>query len=867
MANDQVEFSFVANVANAIGGLTGLTSKLDQTATQTTADAKVIQDALSNIGNVQVKNTFLQGFFKDMESMEGAANKAGQGITQALGEKLPGGLSKFAEFLNPVTLGVAALGGAMLEGAFKAAEWGHAIETASNKLGVSTTYLQEMHGAALLAGVSTEAFDNSFAKLNVTAGKAAMGNKQAQEAFSRLGVSVRTAGGEVKSSQTIYDETRDKLSQLESPAVRAAAAQAIFGKGSKETAAILAQTSAQFNQNKQYMLDYGTATQESIEQSAKLGTTGEALGQVFKAGVITAFAPLASMLADMARAIIPVLSDVFKGLGVVMNVVVAVCRALWDIIKSVASVLGSLISYVANVVTSFLKLSGVMGDTGKQAKSLSELFWDALTSMIDQAAEATGEIVGSFRWMSAEIHNIIAGVNNFIANSPLGKFTGMSKMVNVDADQAYADGKKYGTGLYKGVMDSLKKAKDGGGDPASDDGLGNSMAPKGKQKKEKKPKDDIVQKLEEELEKQKTAFEQMNVAQNQHQEFSLQSEADYWQKAMTLSGLSEKDRYDITKKWIAAEEALQKDAFDKKIETDKDQLAADKNNADKRIADLKKIQADTAAFYGAQSKQALAAAKDVAAAYAEETRAALEFFNKQNQELAKAQEQQAYLKGQKTQNQLILDDLRLQNALKLKQIQEDKTLSDDAKQRALAEQKVTNTIDEQNAKLQQQNAAQQQLESALSNLWSNPKQFMEDFFKNFMIKIAAAIVQAIILKETMSQAMGGGGIGGLIASALGISLPGRAVGGSVGGNTPYIVGERGPELFVPSQGGNIITNSALSGMGGGSSVNLSPTYNISLTGDQQQNSQSLAQIKQAQRDQLAQVRYYSTSVPRWSTNN
>ena len=43
-----------------------------------------------------------------------------------------------------------------------------------------------------------------------------------------------------------------------------------------------------------------------------------------------------------------------------------------------------------------------------------------------------------------------------------------------------------------------------------------------------------------------------------------------------------------------------------------------------------------------------------------------------------------------------------------------------------------------------------------------------------------------------------------------------ANGGPVGMRQPYIVGERGPELFVPNQSGNIIPNHDLAGVGGGS---------------------------------------------------
>lgn len=49
---------------------------------------------------------------------------------------------------------------------------------------------------------------------------------------------------------------------------------------------------------------------------------------------------------------------------------------------------------------------------------------------------------------------------------------------------------------------------------------------------------------------------------------------------------------------------------------------------------------------------------------------------------------------------------------------------------------------------------------------------------------------------------GGGGIGGAIGSLLS-GLAGRAIGGPVSPATPYLVGERGPELFVPTAAGRI----------------------------------------------------------------
>lgn len=51
----------------------------------------------------------------------------------------------------------------------------------------------------------------------------------------------------------------------------------------------------------------------------------------------------------------------------------------------------------------------------------------------------------------------------------------------------------------------------------------------------------------------------------------------------------------------------------------------------------------------------------------------------------------------------------------------------------------------------------------------------------------------------------GGGLGGLLSGALGalFGLPGRATGGIVAPDRAYLVGERGPELFVPTSAGRV----------------------------------------------------------------
>ena len=67
------------------------------------------------------------------------------------------------------------------------------------------------------------------------------------------------------------------------------------------------------------------------------------------------------------------------------------------------------------------------------------------------------------------------------------------------------------------------------------------------------------------------------------------------------------------------------------------------------------------------------------------------------------------------------------------------------------------------------------------------------------------------------------GLGNLIESAFGGF---RASGGSVSAGTPYVVGERGAELFVPSSSGTIVPNNAM----GGSTINITVNGAIDAEG-------------------------------------
>lgn len=99
------------------------------------------------------------------------------------------------------------------------------------------------------------------------------------------------------------------------------------------------------------------------------------------------------------------------------------------------------------------------------------------------------------------------------------------------------------------------------------------------------------------------------------------------------------------------------------------------------------------------------------------------------------------------------------------------------------------------------------IDSALARAITTGKLGFDDLKKvalAAMADIAQASLRALFNPGGGSGGFGAGllnGIGSLISGLLG--MPGRATGGPVNAGRGYIVGERGPELFVPASSGRI----------------------------------------------------------------
>jgi hypothetical protein len=148
------------------------------------------------------------------------------------------------------------------------------------------------------------------------------------------------------------------------------------------------------------------------------------------------------------------------------------------------------------------------------------------------------------------------------------------------------------------------------------------------------------------------------------------------------------------------------------------------------------------------------------------------------------------------------------------------------KQQADASAKASLAMAEATFKMNQFNSASQQIGSALSTAFADAiveGKSLNDVLGALLKTLEKAAINAAI----MSLFSPGAGGTTPFLSLLGIGK--RMAGGPVNSGSPYLVGERGPELMVPNANGMVVPNDAL-GRGGGGGQVFAPVYQINAAG-------------------------------------
>ncbi len=137
------------------------------------------------------------------------------------------GLVKVMGGLSAVLAGA---GFAMLKMVQQTANAADAAATGAQRYGLTTEVFQELEHAAQLSGTNIEAMGDALKDLSMRAADAAKGGEGNVKMFRRLGVSLKGANGQLKSSDELMMDVADRIAKMKSPTEQLGAAVAAFGE-------------------------------------------------------------------------------------------------------------------------------------------------------------------------------------------------------------------------------------------------------------------------------------------------------------------------------------------------------------------------------------------------------------------------------------------------------------------------------------------------------------------------------------------------------------------------------------------------------------------------------------------------------------
>jgi hypothetical protein len=540
------------------------------------------------------------------------------------------------------------------------AHWAEALgkaaektEQLSAKLGMTVPEVQALGGAATMSGTNIDALAKGLGMMDNRAVTSAGHSSSAGKAFKAMGIDARDGSTNMQRLLTIAD----KFHGMEDGPTKVALAMQLFGRSGREMIPFLNQGSAAIEQLMQKSKDLGAVDEAAVEQGARLASSvnESTVAWTGLKNILTeGFGPLLTEIVDGFISLVEQMKASYDSGGLVkqiFEVIVAVIEGLGEMVSAIAEGFQQffssttaagipwkefLVFSIGIIVKSFKVLVALLVLVGDSFVGMYYVVKSAVETMAANVIENVGaikrdfEALGNFlqvvgkvcedalmlHWGSIQA-DWDSGMKHVedVVNQRTGEILKTTAHLR---DQARAD---FNSAM--GIGDSFDafvgKMFAPAGPPKHDDfkfkfGGGGGEAPditnpeKGKKGGEKTT---IAEKLEAELEAKKLAWSLEQDAQGTFQQYSLQSEADFWAEALKRTDLNTKDKLAIEKKYLEARSNLKRDEIANQLEGYQIEIQAAGANWDRKLAILREEEAYVVKMYGAESKEAKQAAQAV----------------------------------------------------------------------------------------------------------------------------------------------------------------------------------------------------------------------------------------------------------------
>ena len=659
------------------------------------------------------------------------------------------------------------------------------MDDLAEKLGVSSGKLKGLAYAAEQSGASLNTLTSGLDRLSRSAAMSEEESSKQAEAFEALGISTQKANGDLKSSEELFYEIADAFKGLEDGPQKSALAFAIFGGAAKDLMPLLNGGSEGINKLAGEIQELGGLTEEQAKRfnaaSASLNDNISRIVLIFK-----------NMFDVMSNELVPVLDIViseiiraYKEGGILRNVVDGITTVFRDLFVPVLKI-------TITVIDAFVSAVQIAG------KGLG-----ALVAMIVSVAK--GDFAAA-KTVWAEYKNDV----NKIANEHVN----LTQRLN-DSGKAV---KKMGDDAEKGA-DKTKNSLNGLGKKAKEvkselEGMVKALkfenqtfnmddAAKKAAEARAKYEQDIANKVPKGKADALLAEALAQIKVNEALKAGAEAQRNYEAAGKTVADMDYNVKVlEMEAKMIGASaeereraiQAMADEAEIRKITNGLTDEAAGKiseeikalqkrrDAAKQTIEDNKRLEQLTSGTWAEQSKKAM---DDVEFLY------------------------QAYLDGRIKSEEQYVEAVKIRLG----------SLKDNTKEE----------LDEMTEFwMEAARGMQNTMSSFFFDIMQGKMDNLGDRFKQMLDKmvadaLAAKLAEALFGTGFTSTGKMGGWVGSAMSWLGGLFGGARASGGPVQAGKMYLVGEKGPEPFIPGVSGTVLPNSSLKSMAAGQ------TYHVNIT--------------------------------------
>ena len=261
-----------------------------------------------------------------MARLKGVATTMGTGIAKGF-TGAQGALSGFSK--SVLSLPAAIAGSVAVTGlvalAKNFADAGSAVDDMAQRTGMSAEAVSSLGYAAKLSGTDVGTLEKAVRKMQVGIADAVAGVPGAADKFNALGLSVDDLAKMSPDEQFLA--IADKLSLIQDPALKSAAAMEYFGKAGADLVPMLSGGAEEIRKLQQDAQDLGqTMSGEDAAAAAKLGDVFDRLLGVIGGLQTRIGSALAPLLTAVGERIISVVSSVSKFIGENQELIVTIAK-------------------------------------------------------------------------------------------------------------------------------------------------------------------------------------------------------------------------------------------------------------------------------------------------------------------------------------------------------------------------------------------------------------------------------------------------------------------------------------------------------------------------------------------------------------